>query len=102
MLGRHGRRERAYAGFLEAACELSAASTALRAGLSSPRRIALAAAVLRLGEVDRSVACALVSPERRRLERATAGLDVARAQLVDAGHEAAFDAARRRSISLTG
>src|SRR5260221_1070880 len=99
MRGRHARRERSYAGFLEAACELSAASTALRAGLSRPRRIALTAAVLRLGEVDRFVACALASPERRRLEHAVAGLDVARATLVDAGREAAFDAGRRRSIS---
>jgi hypothetical protein len=99
VFGRAGPRTRAYVGFLEAACELCVASAALRTGLSRRRRIALTVALLRLGEVDRALASTLANPERRRLEHATAGLDVARTQLVDAGRETAVDVARRRSIA---
>jgi hypothetical protein len=100
MLASAGRRQRSYARFLEAASALTLASAELAPALSRRGRITLCEAVLRLGEADRSLALALTSPDRRRLAEAAHGLDGARTALVDAGREAAFDAARRRSLSL--
>lgn len=91
---------RAYVRFLAATNELADASAALRPALSRRGRIEQTGAVLRLGEVERSVSRALATPDRLRLEEATAGIALARAVLVDAGREAAVDAARRRSLSL--
>jgi hypothetical protein len=89
-----------YARFLEAGVGLIDASTACGPRLSRSGRIDLGAAILRVGEADGAARYALLTAEPRRLEKAAAGLDDARATLADAGRHASFDAARRRSISL--
>jgi hypothetical protein len=97
---RRRRRERVYARFLEASVGLIDASTAYAPRLSSSRRIAMDAAILRVCEADGAARYALFTTEPRRLAEAAAGLDLARATLAEAGRHASFDAARRRSISL--
>jgi len=97
MLAAH---ERAYAGFLRAAASLADAAPACKPVLSRSGRIVLGAAVLRVGEADRSVGCALASRNRLRLEDAAGQLELARAALREAERYAAVDAARRRTLRL--
>jgi hypothetical protein len=92
------RQEGAYAGFLEAAVGLADASTALRPLLSRRARIELGSAILRVGEADRAVGCALASHEPGRLATAAGLVERARAALVAAQRSAAVDAARRRTL----
>jgi hypothetical protein len=92
--------ERAYTGFLRAAASLADASLACQPALSRTGRIVLGAAVLRLGEADRSLGRALASRDRLRLEDAAGRLEVARAALREAERYAVVDAARRRTLRL--
>jgi hypothetical protein len=94
------RRRRTYTRLLEATVGLIDASTACGPRLSRSGRIVIGAAILRVCEADGAARYALLRAEPRRLEEAAAGLDLARATLADAGRDASFDAARRRSISL--
>ncbi|HST24844.1 MAG TPA: hypothetical protein VLJ76_02540 [Gaiellaceae bacterium] len=89
-------RARAYAGFLRAATELAEASAACRPSLSRAERIELGAAVLRIGEADRAVGVALVSPRPEWLDDAARLLAAARASLA----EAELTVARRRTLRL--
>jgi hypothetical protein len=89
-----------YARFLEASVRLIDASAACKPRLSRSGRIVLGAAILRVCEADDAARYALLTAESHRLEEAAIGLDLARKTLADAGRDASFDAARRRSISL--
>ncbi len=75
-------------------------SAACRPQLSRSVRIIMDAAILRVCEADRIVGLALLTAEPLRLADAAVGLDQARAALAEAGRDASYDAARRRSISL--
>jgi hypothetical protein len=97
---RRRRRRRAYERFLRAATRLAAASEACRPLLSSRSRIAVDAALLRVGAADRTLGQALAGRERRQLANAVSGLEQARRGLTETARDTAVDVARRRSISL--
>jgi hypothetical protein len=55
-----------------------------------------------VGEADRAVERAMTSASASDLRTAAAGLELARATLVEAGRRAAGDVVRRQSLSLVG
>jgi len=94
------KSNRDYERFLAATLGLIDASATCAPSLSRSRRVDMDAAILRACEAGHDAGAALLSPEPRRLAKAAARLDLARALLADVDRDAVLDAARRRSLSL--